>query len=207
MDEEANVEPIIQFSNVTYSVLLGPIEYTDEPANTEYVDYTFSTFRDTDLNISFTSNTMNVTKEIVPVNVAPEGFPEDIKDFFEFTLTGFFGEEIETAGEYTVRSGNDVIELNSYYDLPDFTEKDTYLIKYAPDSRQSINVAAIAVSNAVPANTITLVTREVELEPSRHVTRVTQIRLTIDVRAAEEKEERMKTIQDLLNRAKNVSGL
>ena len=207
MDEEANVEPIIQFSNVTYSVLLGPIEYTDEPANTEYVDYTFSTFRDTDLNISFTSNTMNVAKEIVPVNIANVGDPPELVDFFQFTFSGSFGEEIETAGEYTVRSGNDILQLNSYYDLPDFTEKDTYLIKYAPDSRHSVNVAAIAVSNAVPATTVTLVTREIELEPSRHVTRVTQIRLTIDVRAAEEKEERMKTIQDLLNRAKNVSGL
>ena len=207
MDEEANVEPIIQFSNVTYSVLLGPIEYTDEPANTEYVDYTFSTFKDTGLNISFTSNTMNVAKEIVPVNIANVGDPSEFVDFFQFTFSGSFGEEIETAGEYTVRSGNDLIELNSYYDLPDFTKKDTYLIKYAPDSRQSINVAAIAVSNAVPTSTVTLVTREVELEPSRHVTRVTQIRITIDVRVAEEKEERMKTIQDLLNRAKNVSGV
>lgn len=207
MDEEANTEPIIQFSNVTYSVLLGPIEYTDEPANTEYVDYTFTTFRDTDLNISFTSNTMNVSKEIVPVNIANVGDPEDLKDFFQFTFSGSFGEEIETAGEYTVNTNGNITVLDSYYDLPDFSKKDTYLIKYAPDSRHSVNVAALAVSNAVPSSTVTLVTREVELEPSRHVSRVTQIRLTIDVRVAEEKEERTKTIQDLLNRAKNVSSV
>lgn len=204
--DEANTEPIIQFSNVTYSALLQ-VNYRDEPANTDYEDFNFSTFKDADLNIPFTSNTMLVSKTIVPVNIANVGDPPEFVDFFQFTFSGSFGEEIETAGEYTVRSGNDILQLNSYYDLPDFTEADTYLIKYAPDSRHSVNVAAIIVSNAVPSNTMTLVTREVELEPSRHVTRVTQIRLTIDVRVAEEKEERMKTIQDLLNRAKNVSGL
>lgn len=199
-------EPIKQFENFTTSFQYE-VEYTNPPSNTEYVDINFLKFIDANLNIEIVSNNVNVAKEIVEIDVGGEEGPPDLRDFFVFTISGAFGEELAVQDSFIVREGNNVRELNSFQELPDFSKPNTYMISYAPDSRHSVYVEYVFISNTDPANTIVTSAQEFELVPDRHTARIQQIRLTIDVRVAQEKEETIKKIQSLLNEAKNVPGV
>jgi len=205
MSEEIIPEPIKQFENFTKTYFI-PVEYTDSPANTEYEDVLFSRFVDVDLNTPILSTNVEVTKSIVAHDFGTEEAPE-VRDGFKFDIIGFFGEELATNDQYVYRRGNDIIDATSFGELPDFNEPDTYIIKFFPDSRHSVNVSFEFTTNTTPANTFIIDEQEFELVPDRHVTRLLEIGETIQVRAAAETAvQRDKILEDINNLVPDYPG-
>jgi hypothetical protein len=195
MDEE--IEPIKQFENFTMTFYF-PVDYIDSPANTEYVDVTFSRFKDAGLNTTIVSNTVTSVRTILPHDFGTEESP-DVQDAFRFVISGSFGEELATDDEYVYRRGDEIINATSYGELPDFNEANTFIIKFFPDSRHSVNVSFEFTTNATPANTFSTGEQEFMLVPDRHVTRLVSIGETIQARAALERAAKSNDIKARIN--------
>lgn len=191
-------EPIKQFDNFS-TTFFFPVAYTNSPANTEFVDVTFSRFREANLNITIPSNTVTAVRTVPISHDFGTAESPDVKDAFRFVISGFFGEELATNDEYTFRRGDDVITITSFGDLPDFNEANTYIIKFFPDSRHSVNVSFEFTTNATPANTFATGVQEFELVPDRHVSRLVTIGETIQVRAALENEAKTNEVRARVN--------
>lgn len=199
MSEEVEPpEPIKQFDNFS-TTFFFPVTYTNSPANTEFVDVTFSRFREANLNITISSNTVAAVRTVPISHDFGTVESPDVKDAFRFVISGFFGEELATNDEYTFRRGDEIINVTSFGDLPDFNEPNTFIIKFFPDSRHSVNVSFEFTTNATPANTFATGVQEFELVPDRHVSRLITIGETIEVRAASEKEARSADIRARVN--------
>lgn len=197
-EETLPPEPIKQFDNFSKTFYF-PVTYTNSPANTEYVDVIFNRFREANLNITIVSDNVAVDRTFpVSHNFGTEEAP-DVKDAFKFDISGFFGEELATNDEYIVRVNNEILTINSFGDLPDFSEPNTYLIKFFPDSRHSVNVSFEFTTNATPANTFATGEQEFELVPDRHVDRIITIGNTIEARAAQEREREVQRLTVIVN--------
>jgi hypothetical protein len=197
-EETLPPEPIKQFDNFSKTFYF-PVTYTNPPTNTEYVDVTFDRFREANLNITIVSNNVTVDRTFpVSHDFGTEETP-DVKDAFEFEISGFFGEELATNDEYVVRVNNEIKTIGSFGDLPDFNQPETYLIKFFPDSRHSVNVSFEFTTNATPANTFAAGEQEFELVPDRHVERITTIGNTIEARAAQERDKEVQQLTVFIN--------
>lgn len=191
-------EPIKQFANFT-TTFLFPVTYTNSPANTEFVDVTFNRFKEANLNITIVSNTVTSVRTFPISHDFGTVESPDVKDAFRFVITGAFGEELATDDEYEFRRGDDIITVTSFSNLPDFNEANTFIIKFVPDSRHSVNVSFEFTTNATPANTFATGEQEFELVPDRHVTRLVSIGQTIQARAASERVSKSNDIKGRVN--------
>jgi len=191
------IVPIKQFATFTKTFFF-PVTYTNPPANTQFVSVTFNRFKEAGLNTTIVSNTVTSVRTILPHDFGTVESP-DVKDAFRFVISGFFGEELATNDQYIYRRGNDILTATSFNELPSFNEANTFLIKFFPDSRHSVNVSFEFTTNTTPANTFSTGEQEFELVPDRHVTRLTSIAETIQARTALERAAEANTIVARIN--------
>jgi len=111
---------------------------------------------------------------------------------FEFTFTGFYGEEVADRDFYRVRIDNNFFEYRSFRDLPDFSLAKTYLIDFLPDPREEARIQHRFSTNIGITQTRNVI---ITLDQSRHSTRIAAIKNTLEQRATQEKIALIRNVQ------------
>lgn len=142
---------------------------------------------DSEENNSITLSNITITKTLIPTSRPPEEiieFDEDVR----FVFSGFFGEEVAPFDFYRTRENNILKTYNNYNDLPNFNNPNIFLVDFNPDPREQVTLNHFFVDvNGDPFEGSTSGLITVTLEPSRHLTRLTAIKNTLETRSAVEK--------------------